>query len=69
MRTWLIVTEIITTIILLVLVLYLFGNFKTATVVILTFYLIYQVIMIRTVSRLIRRTEIELTQFGSIVEF
>ncbi|ODN02200.1 hypothetical protein Ocin01_04485 [Orchesella cincta] len=69
MRTWLIVTEIITTIILLVLVLVLFGNFNFISVLITCGYLIYQYIMIRTVARFIRRTEIELTQFGSIVDF
>jgi len=69
MRTWLIVTEIVTTIILIVLVLVLFGNFKLYSVLVTGGYLIYQFIMIRTVARFIRRTEIELTQFGSIVDF
>lgn len=69
MRTWLIVTEIISTTLLLILILYLFGDFRADTVLILGAYLIYQFMMIRTVSRLIRRTEIELTQFGSVVEF
>ncbi len=69
MRTWLIVTEIISTTLLLILILYLFGDFRADTVLILGGYLIYQFMMIRTVQRLIRRTEIELTQFGSVVEF